>query len=592
MRSEHASSGLGSNGSSSGPSSSDSSSSSSSNSSSGVAAVVVLQPAPATSQFVVCKISKYREQAGGAMDSYKYAAATNEWQTFQKHAAQLQHRNLVQLLGYAKTSTTISIVSEFCAGGDLQMVLDSSCPATPGTQAQPKRTVHVTGTRDAVELQQQQSSNSNGSGGTRRSSSSSCSSRSVALNSNILAMKTSTLGSSSSGGSEACDGNVRVVPSNNLTALPEGCSQSTRGDPSSSVASVTSTGLPGPRCGAMIESQVWCVAQDVLSGLAAMHHVGLTHGDVKPANIFLTLQPGGTPGLMGTLADDDGAAVVPLLYKLGDCAWFDSPSRDKAWASTAVADAAHVLLLYLGSQALEATYSATPCCTTLCNEGTDAIPVFIDALCWQGCPHVLAAPSSAVCLPSALQAEMGPAVRAVARGTPSAPASSLLCGLPACRVPDLNLLSSCVTCPVLRRPSDGTMRESGRKHLHYFVSGFGFTPSYACPEALRRGTGATDIRSDLWSVGVVIVQLLLGYLPHIADAMDRMQAAEHHGAREAWLAANPPAASSLAQLKSAGVQVSPSLRVVLEAVLQVSPGRRPASAAELLAFPWFNKAPR
>ncbi|GFH11106.1 protein kinase domain-containing protein [Haematococcus lacustris] len=40
--------------------------------------------------------------------------------------------------------------------------------------------------------------------------------------------------------------------------------------------------------------------------------------DVKPANIFLTLQPGGTPGLMGTLADDDGAAAVPLLYKLGD----------------------------------------------------------------------------------------------------------------------------------------------------------------------------------------------------------------------------------------------------------------------------------
>lgn len=32
----------------------------------------------------------------------------------------------------------------------------------------------------------------------------------------------------------------------------------------------------------------------------------------------------------------------------------------------------------------------------------------------------------------------------------------------------------------------GTLREAGRAHLHYFVSGFGFTPEYAAPEVRGR----------------------------------------------------------------------------------------------------------
>lgn len=62
----------------------------------------------------------------------------------------------------------------------------------------------------------------------------------------------------------------------------------------------------------------------------------------------------------------------------------------------------------------------------------------------------------------------------------------------------------------------GTMRQRGRKHLHYFVSGFGYTPEYAAPEALRHGTARAHAPSDLWSVGVTLLELLLGRLPMFA----------------------------------------------------------------------------
>lgn len=42
--------------------------------------------------------------------------------------------------------------------------------------------------------------------------------------------------------------------------------------------------------------------------------------------------------------------------------------------------------------------------------------------------------------------------------------------------------------PLFKIGDYGTLRERGRKHLHYFVSGFGFTPEYASPETLDLGT--------------------------------------------------------------------------------------------------------
>jgi serine/threonine protein kinase len=106
----------------------------------------------------------------------------------------------------------------------------------------------------------------------------------------------------------------------------------------------------------------------------------------------------------------------------------------------------------------------------------------------------------------------------------------------------------------------GTMREEGRQHLSYFVTGFGcvraweiassalvdvpvtrvvpcstsddalklvfylllhslscrYSPEYAAPEALTHGTSRAGPPSDLWSLGITAVQLLLGRLPAIA----------------------------------------------------------------------------
>jgi serine/threonine protein kinase len=54
------------------------------------------------------------------------------------------------------------------------------------------------------------------------------------------------------------------------------------------------------------------------------------------------------------------------------------------------------------------------------------------------------------------------------------------------------------------------------------LKGFGYSPEYASPEVLRHGTGAAGVRSDLWSCGILMLQLLLGRLPQVAVSVPRI----------------------------------------------------------------------
>ena len=47
------------------------------------------------------------------------------------------------------------------------------------------------------------------------------------------------------------------------------------------------------------------------------------------------------------------------------------------------------------------------------------------------------------------------------------------------------------------------------------VSGFGYTPEYASPEILEHGTPGADKQADLWSLGVMLQELITGTLPEV-----------------------------------------------------------------------------
>jgi hypothetical protein len=70
--------------------------------------------------------------------------------------------------------------------------------------------------------------------------------------------------------------------------------------------------------------------------------------------------------------------------------------------------------------------------------------------------------------------------------------------------------------------------------------------------------------------------------------MEALQDATHHPARAAWLKANPPSQSALAELQAAGVTVAPALAQLLEACLQVDPRKRAPSARALLQADFFK----
>lgn len=136
----------------------------------------------------------------------------------------------------------------------------------------------------------------------------------------------------------------------------------------------------------------------------------------------------------------------------------------------------------------------------------------------------------------------------------------------------------------------GTLREAGRKHLHYFVSGFGFTPEYASPETLEHGASRATATTDMWSFGVLLHELATGRLPEVVMEFKRLHDGGFEDAlqqRRRYLRSHPADDSS--PTMDQGISLySPDLHQVIQACLQERPERRPQSTDEVRLFRWFG----
>ncbi|KAF5835510.1 kinase-like domain-containing protein [Dunaliella salina] len=336
------------------------------------------------------------------------------------------------------------------------------------------------------------------------------------------------------------------------------------------------------------EQQLLHIARDLLAGLAALQRGGLTHGDIKPSNCFVSyteespcdaLELGPAP-----------AAPSPLAMQIPAT---DKPTNLLGNTASRTAAAPSEIAAPVGPQphslALLESCSSAP--STLASTGTFSIDSSteeedIEAMVLQP-PNVPLGSAGAVPV-----SELGsaPAYGLAAAKQPM----SLLAFAPSSTNSGLLLPKK----PKLRRRKSmvfklgdyGTLREKGRQHLHYFVSGFGYTPEYAAPEALRYGTAKAHAPADIWAVGVTLLELLLGRLPTFAVKMRELQGPDDHKARQHWLSKNKPA--DLRDLHEAVVASqsappSPELQEVLSACLQLQPENRPQSAEKLLSYPWF-----
>jgi serine/threonine-protein kinase len=89
------------------------------------------------------------------------------------------------------------------------------------------------------------------------------------------------------------------------------------------------------------------------------------------------------------------------------------------------------------------------------------------------------------------------------------------------------------------------------------------TPQYTCPEALRGEH--LDHRSDLYSVGVILYELLTGQLPFDARAISDLLSAHAH---------QPPPPFSRWKIE----QIAPAIEAVVRSCLAKDPAERPQSA--------------
>lgn len=165
-------------------------------------------------RLVVVKVSNYRCADTGKMDSFKFAAAQNEYNMFQRFPDAMQHKNLVQVVGMSKTPGSILLLSEFCDGGDLQQLLGSHVASAEPISLEGRSAAGAATTKQEVGQLLQ--------------------------------------------GSTAPDAAAASSPAK-------------------------------PKCLGMSEAQVVRIASDMLQGLASMHRAGITHGDIKPANVFISL---------------------------------------------------------------------------------------------------------------------------------------------------------------------------------------------------------------------------------------------------------------------------------------------------------------
>ncbi len=93
------------------------------------------------------------------------------------------------------------------------------------------------------------------------------------------------------------------------------------------------------------------------------------------------------------------------------------------------------------------------------------------------------------------------------------------------------------------------------------------TPSFMAPEQMAGGR--IDGRSDLYSLGVMLFQLLTGVLPHVSESMARLM----------YAIANEPAPD----LRSLRPELPEALACVVAHALEKRPDQRPSDAGQMAA---------
>jgi serine/threonine protein kinase len=94
------------------------------------------------------------------------------------------------------------------------------------------------------------------------------------------------------------------------------------------------------------------------------------------------------------------------------------------------------------------------------------------------------------------------------------------------------------------------------------------SPNYMSPEQLRSARN-TDLRSDIWALGVILYELLAGQVPFVAESVTQLTA---------MVLTEPPRS-----LESLRADVPRPLVRIIERCLEKDPARRFASIAELAA---------
>jgi serine/threonine protein kinase len=95
------------------------------------------------------------------------------------------------------------------------------------------------------------------------------------------------------------------------------------------------------------------------------------------------------------------------------------------------------------------------------------------------------------------------------------------------------------------------------------------SPSYMAPEQLTGGGGVVDARADLYAVGCVLFEMLVGHPPFTGDEAMSVSFRQVHEA--------PP------PLEAIRPDVPPTLAALTERLLAKDPEERPGSAAEVVA---------
>jgi serine/threonine protein kinase len=96
------------------------------------------------------------------------------------------------------------------------------------------------------------------------------------------------------------------------------------------------------------------------------------------------------------------------------------------------------------------------------------------------------------------------------------------------------------------------------------------TPRYMSPEQVVSGAKVLDHRTDLWSLAIVLYELLAGVTPH-SDA-------ETMGALMVAICGKPSA-----PIRKLAPQVSEPVAAILQRALELDPAKRYDTADELLA---------